>query len=147
MQPNVADLDISNYEFCLKKNKFEISKVFKLRLQRYKSRKFEFVKKTELCTSLDCLCIIWMVYTLTDLYIYHTNIFIINEYKYIPNVKKSNFPPNISYFLQLFIYKSIKWFPHRSADWSELKTLEWDILSPDLLTYLEIKFMRKTSHI
>ena len=30
---------------------------------------------------------------------------------------------------------------------SELKTLEWDILNPDLLTYLEIKFMRKTSHI
>ena len=30
---------------------------------------------------------------------------------------------------------------------SELKTLEWDILNPDLSTYLEIKFMRKTSHI
>ena len=29
----------------------------------------------------------------------------------------------------------------------ELKTLEWDILNPDLLTYLEIKFMRKKSHI
>ena len=29
----------------------------------------------------------------------------------------------------------------------ELKTSEWDILNPDLLTYLEIKFMRKTSHI
>ena len=30
---------------------------------------------------------------------------------------------------------------------TELKTLEWDILNPDLLTNLEIKFMRKTSHI
>ena len=30
---------------------------------------------------------------------------------------------------------------------TELKTLEWDILNPDLLTYREIKFMRKTSHI
>ena len=29
----------------------------------------------------------------------------------------------------------------------ELKTLECDILNPDLSTYLKIKFMRKTSHI
>ena len=29
----------------------------------------------------------------------------------------------------------------------ELKTLELDLLNPDLLIYLEIKFMRKTSHI
>ena len=29
----------------------------------------------------------------------------------------------------------------------ELKTLECDILNPDLLTFLEIKFMRRTSHI
>ena len=30
---------------------------------------------------------------------------------------------------------------------TELKTLEWDILNPDLLINLEIKFMRKTSNI
>jgi len=28
-----------------------------------------------------------------------------------------------------------------------LKTLEWDILNPDLLTNLEIKFMRSASNI
>ena len=31
--------------------------------------------------------------------------------------------------------------------WPELKTLEWDILNPDRIINLEIKFMRKTSHI
>ena len=30
---------------------------------------------------------------------------------------------------------------------TELKTLEWDILNPDLSIYLKIKFMRKKSHI
>ena len=30
---------------------------------------------------------------------------------------------------------------------SELKTLECDILNPDLLTFLEIKFMWRISHI
>ena len=30
---------------------------------------------------------------------------------------------------------------------SELKTLEWDILNPDLIINLEIKFMRTTSNI
>ena len=37
--------------------------------------------------------------------------------------------------------------PVYSVSCTELKTLECDILNPDLLTNLEIKFMRKTGNI
>ena len=32
-------------------------------------------------------------------------------------------------------------------DWTELKTLEWDILNPDRIVNLEIKNERRTSNI
>ena len=41
-------LGISNYEFCwLRKTKFEISKVYTIRLQNINVRKFEFVAKNQ----------------------------------------------------------------------------------------------------
>ena len=59
-------LDISNYKLCeIKESKFEISKVYTIRLQRYRVRRFKYVAKTQfLCdyykkyVGIYVLCII-----------------------------------------------------------------------------------------
>ena len=49
-------------------------------------------------------------------------------------------------YMNKYTYKNLQ-FTCKFTNSTELKTLECDILNPDLLINLEIKFMRTTSNI